>query len=110
MTGSQTNARPDAIVGDLSSFDGPDGLDENFLSGTPVFFTVAVCAVILVIARWWPLGREIWALRHGNKEQRRQAAQALEEVGDSVHFGALLTWHTLASSVDLSEQQANGGR
>ncbi len=40
-TGSQTNARPDAIVGDLSSFDGPDGLDSNFLSGTPVFFTVA---------------------------------------------------------------------
>lgn len=41
VTGSQTNARPDSIVGDLSSFDGPDGLDENFLSGTPVFFTVA---------------------------------------------------------------------
>ena len=38
LTGSQTNARPDAIVGDLSSFDGPDGLDSNFLSGTPVFF------------------------------------------------------------------------
>ena len=41
VTGTQNNARPDAIVGDLSSFDGPDGLDENFLSGTPVFFSVA---------------------------------------------------------------------
>ncbi len=41
LTGTATNARPDAIVGDLGSFDGPDGLDENFLSGTPVFFTVA---------------------------------------------------------------------
>ena len=41
LTGGATNARPDAIVGDLSGFDGPDGLDENFLSGTPVFFTVA---------------------------------------------------------------------
>jgi hypothetical protein len=41
LTGSQSTTRPDAIVGDLSAFDGPDGLDENFLSGTQVFFTVA---------------------------------------------------------------------
>ncbi len=41
LTGTQTNGRPDAIVGDKGSFDGPDGLDENFLSGTNVFFTVA---------------------------------------------------------------------
>jgi len=41
LTGGATNGRPDAIVGDLSGLDGPDGLDENFLSGTPVFFTVA---------------------------------------------------------------------
>ena len=41
LTGSQSTTRPDAIVGDLSAFDGPDGLDENFLSGTTVFFTVA---------------------------------------------------------------------
>ena len=41
LTGSQTGARPDTIVGDLSSFDGPDGLDDNFPSPTPVFFTVA---------------------------------------------------------------------
>jgi len=41
LTGTQTNARPDAIVGDLSSFDGPDGLDDNFPTVSPVFFTVA---------------------------------------------------------------------
>ena len=41
LTGGATNANPDAIVGDLSGFDGPDGLDENLLSGTPVLFTVA---------------------------------------------------------------------
>ena len=41
QTGSQSTTRPDAIVGELSGFDGPDGLDENLQSGTDVFFTVA---------------------------------------------------------------------
>jgi hypothetical protein len=41
QTGEQTGNRPDSIVGDLGSFDGPDGLDSNLVSGTPVFFTVA---------------------------------------------------------------------
>jgi hypothetical protein len=40
-TGAQTNLRPDAIVGDLSGFEGPDGLDENLQSGTAVLFSVA---------------------------------------------------------------------
>ncbi len=41
QTGPAVNARPDAIVGDLGGFDGPDGLDDNFPSGSGVFFTVA---------------------------------------------------------------------
>jgi len=41
QTGFQVANRPDAIVGDLTGFDGPDGLDNNFLSGTQVFFTIA---------------------------------------------------------------------
>ncbi len=41
LTGSQTASRPDAIVGDLTGFEGPDGLDCNFATGQQAFFTVA---------------------------------------------------------------------
>jgi hypothetical protein len=40
-TGTQTNTRPDSIVGDLGSFDGPDGMDDAFVDNNPVFFVVA---------------------------------------------------------------------
>jgi hypothetical protein len=40
-TGVQTGARPDTIVGDLSGFDGPDGLDETLAVGSGTFFVVA---------------------------------------------------------------------
>jgi hypothetical protein len=41
QTGTRTNAGPDAIVGELTGFDAPDGLDENVSSGTPAIFSVA---------------------------------------------------------------------
>jgi hypothetical protein len=42
VTGTQTPARPDSIVGDLPGFDGPEGLDETLsFGGGTVFFVVA---------------------------------------------------------------------
>ncbi len=41
QTGVQNGTRPDALVGTLPDFDGPDGLDNNLPANTPVMFTVA---------------------------------------------------------------------
>jgi hypothetical protein len=41
LTGTSTGARPDSLVGDLSGFDGPSGMDEIFPMGNSALFAVA---------------------------------------------------------------------